>query len=122
MSHLQWYRRERQQGSIEACVKSLPANEVGEKSEPTAKMGRRVAQIFVLEDEELIGTMLQDWLDEMGHQAVLESTIEAALQAVSGSGFDAAIIDLHIGVDRSDAVILELERRGIPFALSTGES
>ena len=82
--------------------------------------GRR---ILVIEDELLIALMMGDILATLGYQcAGRVHTVATALAIIEtvAHGFDAAILDLNLGGERSDAVADALEAHGIPFIVMTG--
>jgi DNA-binding response OmpR family regulator len=84
-------------------------------------MGSAVARILIVEDEPLIGMMLEEWLLELGHQPVGPATTnEAALAFIGPKLIDAAILDVNLGRQRSDPVADAIVGLGVPFAFATG--
>lgn len=82
--------------------------------------GRR---ILVVEDEALIGLLLQSVLGELGWVVVgVARNITEALAfiEIERPGFDAATLDLNLGGEISIKVAAALEARGIPFIITTG--
>jgi|SRR5579872_7414327 len=78
-------------------------------------------RILVLDDDALISVMLQDWLDELGHQTLgPAATAAAALALIADAPPDAAILDLSVGQEMSYPVAEALRARRIPFAFATG--
>ncbi|MCM8556943.1 response regulator [Sphingomicrobium sediminis] len=77
--------------------------------------------ILVVEDEPLIGMMLEDFLDQLGHRAVAVcETVPSALAACEAGGFDLAILDVNLGGEAVWPVAERLADAGIAFALATG--
>lgn len=81
-----------------------------------------MARILIVEDELLISMMLEDWLTEIGHQAVgPAATVEHALALIESEALDAVILDYNLRGQRADPVAEVLSARGVPFAISSGE-
>jgi DNA-binding response OmpR family regulator len=81
-----------------------------------------VARILIVEDEPLISMMLEDWLVEMGHQALGPAgSVDQALELARNAKFDAAILDVNLQRERCDPVADVLTNRRVPFAFATGE-
>ena len=80
--------------------------------------GRRV---LVVEDEMLILMNVEMALEDLGCTSISAAgNVADALLLLSQQRFDAAIIDVNLGGDRSYPVADKLTERGIPFAFSTG--
>jgi DNA-binding response OmpR family regulator len=81
-----------------------------------------VARVLIIEDEPLIAMMLQDWLGEMGYEAVGPAgSVEDAIAMIDGSQLDAALLDLHLRGVHAVAVAERLRSAGVPFAVATGD-
>ncbi|WP_174274874.1 response regulator [Sphingomonas bacterium] len=80
--------------------------------------GRR---ILVVEDEMLVLMQIETALEELGCSAICAAaSVAEALAMLAGQSFDAAMIDVNLGGEKSYPVADMLTRRGIPFAFSTG--
>jgi CheY-like chemotaxis protein len=80
--------------------------------------GRRV---LVVEDEMLIGMLLEDMLADLGHQVVaVVPRVNEALALVQREAFDLAILDVHVNGQPVFPVADSLVERGIPFVFATG--
>ena len=78
-------------------------------------------RILVVEDEMLIGMLLEDMLTDMGYVVVgLVSRVNEALAAVQRETFDFAILDVHLNGQAVFPVAEALIERGIPFVFATG--
>ena len=78
--------------------------------------------VLVIEDEPLISMHLEAMLEDLGcYQRGPCATLESAIAAVASHDFDVALVDLHLGSSSSDSVVAELQARGIPFAVVTGD-
>jgi CheY-like chemotaxis protein len=101
---------------------SIPADNTlpvsGDTEPMTASAGRR---ILVVEDEMLIGMLLEDMLADLGHQVVaVVPRVNEALAAVQREAFDLAILDVHLNGQAVFPVAESLIDRGIPFVFATG--
>jgi CheY-like chemotaxis protein len=80
--------------------------------------GRR---ILVVEDEMLVLMMTEDMLADLGCESVTSAaTVDQALALIDAEGFDAALLDMNLGGDKSFPVADALAARGVPFIFSTG--
>ena len=85
--------------------------------------GSRAAarRILVVEDEILIGMLLEDMLGDLGYQvAAMASRIEEALTLAREVDADAAILDVNLNGQEVYPVAEILAGRGIPFVFATG--
>lgn len=77
--------------------------------------------MLVVEDEPLIGILLEDMITELGATFVGPvASLADALAAVLLDDFDVALVDLNLRGERADDVARLLAHRGIPFALASG--
>jgi DNA-binding response OmpR family regulator len=82
-----------------------------------------MVRILVVEDEVLIAMMLGDWLTEMGHELVGPAhTVAEALKLIESSAPAAALIDVNLHGEKSDAIADVLAARNVPMAFATGMS
>lgn len=80
-----------------------------------------MACVLVVEDEPLIAMLIAEWLGELGHEAVgPAASVTEGMKLLEARGFDAALLDVNLGAERSDAIADILAKRKIPFALMTG--
>lgn len=80
-----------------------------------------MASVLVVEDEPLIAMMIEEWLEELGHQSIgPAASVREGLKLLETRDFDAALLDVNLGDERSDAIADILAARNIPFALMTG--
>lgn len=79
--------------------------------------------IFIVEDEPMIGLILEDFIDELGYRVHgnVDQLAEACAHARRGD-FDAAILDCNLGDDKVWPVADILQEMGIPFLFATGGS
>lgn len=78
-------------------------------------------RVLVVEDEMLIGMLLEDMLADLGHTvAAVVPRLKDALVAVEKDNFDLAILDVHLHGESVFPVADALKARGIPFVFATG--
>jgi len=96
---------------------SVPLQGLSKMNAPdTAK--RRV---LVVEDEMLIGMLLEDMLNDMGLEvAAVVPRLRDALEAVERETFDLAILDVHLHGEAAFPVADALIGKNIPFVFATG--
>jgi CheY-like chemotaxis protein len=77
--------------------------------------------VLVVEDEMLIGMLLEDMLADLGHDvAAVVPRLKDALAAVQNETFDLAILDVHLQGESAFPVAEALIARNIPFVFATG--
>ncbi len=79
-------------------------------------------RVLVVEDEEDLGTVFGDFLAELGHQAVVVRSAEAALGTLATHRPDAIILDIHLpGMSGLDFLQLRPVREaGLPIVAVSG--
>lgn len=77
--------------------------------------------ILIVEDEAMIGMMLEDYLDTLGYRLhAIASSVDEACQHARQGGFDAALVDCNLHGEKSWPVADILAESGIPFIFATG--
>jgi CheY-like chemotaxis protein len=80
--------------------------------------GRR---ILVVEDSPVVADASTEVLEDLGCMVVgPAANMATALQLAEQEAIDAAIVDINIRGDKAFGVLRILERRGIPFLLTSG--
>ncbi|MDG2571032.1 response regulator [Vibrio parahaemolyticus] len=80
--------------------------------------GRR---ILLVEDEGMIAMLVEDMLDDLGHELIRVATrLEDAVAAAGNEAIDLAILDLNLGGVLTYPAADVLAERGIPFIFATG--
>jgi CheY-like chemotaxis protein len=78
-------------------------------------------RVLVVEDEMLIGMLLEDMLTDLGHQvASVVPRLKDALAAVDRETYDLAILDVHLHGESAFPVAEALIAKGVPFVFATG--
>jgi DNA-binding response OmpR family regulator len=85
----------------------------------TAAAKRR--KVLVIEDEAMIAMLIEDMLTELGFTPVGPGAdMERALSMVEQAEFDAVILDVNLGGERTMPIAATLRARGLPFLFATG--
>ena len=78
-------------------------------------------RVLVVEDEMLIGMLLEDMLTDLGHEvAAIVPRLKDALVAVDKENYDLAVLDVHLHGESAFPVAEALIAKGIPFVFATG--
>lgn len=78
-------------------------------------------RILVVEDEVLVGMMIEQMLHELGHQlAALSTHLDEALRLAATATFDVALLDINLNGRQSFPVADAIRARGLPFLFATG--
>ncbi len=76
---------------------------------------------LVVEDEVIVGMLLEDMLGELGCEVVAISThLEEALKLAGTLDIDFALLDINLDGQQSFPVADVLRGRGVPFLFATG--
>jgi two-component SAPR family response regulator len=78
-------------------------------------------RMLVVEDEVLIGMLVEDMLRDMGYEIVgTASRVDEAIKLARELDVDAAILDVNLNGQEVYPVAEILSGRGIPFVFATG--
>ena len=78
-------------------------------------------RILVVEDEMLIGMLLEDMLTDIGHEvAAIVPRLKEAMIAVERETYDMAVLDVHLHGESAFPVAEALIAKGVPFVFATG--
>ncbi len=78
-------------------------------------------RILVIEDEMTIALLIEDMLEELGHEVVgMAMRLPQAIEMAQTVDIDLAILDVNLDGRMSFAVADLLETRRIPFIFATG--
>lgn len=82
----------------------------------------RGLRILLVEDDPLICLDLQSSLSELGAVVAAASNVAAALQIVSASVLDFAVLDFELGSETSEPIAEAARERQVPFLYLSGYS
>ena len=78
-------------------------------------------RVLVVEDEMTIALLIEDMLEEMGHEVVaMAMRLTPALKCAQTAEIDFAILDVNLDGSLSFPVADVLQRRGVRFAFASG--
>ena len=78
-------------------------------------------RVLVVEDEVLVGMMIEEMLRALGHEiAALSTHLDEALALATTAAFDVALLDINLNGKQSFAVADAIRARGLPFLFATG--
>ncbi len=88
---------------------------------PQSGAERLPQSVLLVEDSMIIALDAEDSLRDLGIAKVrVESSVATALDAITKSNPDLAILDYNLGSENSEPVAAALKERNIPFWLATG--
>lgn len=80
-------------------------------------------RVLIVEDEVLVGMVLEDMLDMLGHKVIANcASLADAEGAVSTGDYDLAIVDVHVGGDPVFPLADAISAAGKPLIFATGSS
>ena len=78
-------------------------------------------RVLVVEDEVLVGMLIEEMLHELGYElAALSTHLEEALSLARTATFDFAVLDINLNGKQSFPVADVIRARGLPFLFATG--
>ncbi len=82
------------------------------------------ARVLVVDDEPSIRLLCRINLELDGHEVLEADSLAAARSVLAGQGVDVVLLDVHLGRERSDALIGECHARRprVPVVLVTGSA
>jgi len=81
----------------------------------------RPRRALVVEDEVLVGMLLEEMLHELGYElAALSTHLDEALALARSAAFDFAVLDINLNGRQSFPVAEAIRARSLPFLFATG--
>ena len=78
-------------------------------------------RVLVVEDEVLVGMLIEEMLQELGYElAALATHLDQALSLARTASFDFAVLDINLDGKQSFPVADVIRARGLPFVFATG--
>ncbi len=112
----------RLQCPLKNVVEGRSAASVPAKPLPMGPQSGR-GYVLVVEDEALVALEIVQTLREAQFDVLGPArSVAQALEILKEFRFSAAVLDINLGAETSEAVALELNRRGIPFVIVSGYS
>src|SRR5947207_10827120 len=106
-------------GSAGLMACSATTEDSNKMTGPAGAAARR--RVLVVEDEMLIGMLLEDMLTDLGHEvAAVVPRLKEAMAAVDRETYDVAILDVHLHGESAFPVAEALIAKGTPFVFATG--
>jgi DNA-binding response OmpR family regulator len=78
--------------------------------------------VLVVDDEPAIRLLCRVNLELGGYEIREAGSIAQARERLADGGIDVVLLDMHLGTERSDELLAELTRAGIPVAVVTGSA
>ncbi len=86
-----------------------------------AQKSAKGLRILVVEDETMVLLMIEEMLADLGCEAAASAaTAQQALELIATQPFDAALLDMNLNGETSEAVAKALVTQGTPFIFCTG--
>jgi DNA-binding response OmpR family regulator len=80
-------------------------------------------RVLIVDDEPMISLLLEDWLNELGHEVVGPARdARSALALIGSAPPDAAIVDVTLRGETGYAIAERLAECKIPFVFATGRA
>lgn len=78
-------------------------------------------RVLVVEDEMMVAMLVEDFLEELGHQIVgPASDLDKALVMAKEEAIDFAVLDVNLNGRETYPVADILSERGVPFVFASG--
>lgn len=78
-------------------------------------------RILLVEDEALVAMLIEEYLEEWGHQVVGSAArLDEALRLARALDLDLAVLDVNLAGELSYPVAEALRERGVPVLFTTG--
>jgi CheY-like chemotaxis protein len=85
------------------------------------KLSKRKLQLFLIEDDNLTGMVLEEMLATLGHEVVARArSYKDALAAARRTKVDLVLLDVNLGGESAFPIADVLAKRRIPFIFLTG--
>lgn len=82
-----------------------------------------IKRIMIVEDDVLLAMDLAERLEHLGFEVLGPCmTSKSALKLFEAQACDAAILDINLGRETSEAVAVSLHSKGVPFVVASGYS
>ncbi len=80
-------------------------------------------RILIVDDEPMISMLLEDWVEELGHEVVGPARdVASALALIGPASPDAAIVDVSLRGETGYPIAERLAEHKIPYVFATGHA
>lgn len=77
-------------------------------------------RVLIVEDDPVVAMVVEDIVRDMGHEVLINLTLEHALVELEAGRIDLALLDMHLRGESARPVLLQLLERGTPFMVLSG--
>ena len=77
-------------------------------------------RIMVVEDDPVVAMLVEDMVRDMGHEVLINLTLDQAMFEIEAGEIDAVLLDMHLRGEDGRPILLELLARKIPFLVLSG--
>lgn len=75
---------------------------------------------MVVEDDPVVAMLVEDIVRDMGHEVLINLTLEQAMFEIEAGEIHAVLLDMHLRGEDGRPILLELLARKIPFLVLSG--
>ncbi|MEO9080361.1 MAG: response regulator [Rhodanobacter sp.] len=77
-------------------------------------------RVMVVEDDPVVAMLVEDIVRDMGHEVLVNLTLEQAMFEIEAGEVHAVLLDMHLRGEDGRPILLELLARHIPFLVLSG--
>lgn len=77
-------------------------------------------RVLIVEDDPVVAMLVEDIVRDMGHEVLVNLTLDHALVELEAGRIDVALLDMRLRGESARPVLLEMLAREIPFLVLSG--
>lgn len=77
-------------------------------------------RVLVVEDDPVVAMLVEDIVRDMGHEVLINITLENAMLELEEGEVDAVLLDMHLRGEDARPLVLQLIERKTPFLVLSG--
>lgn len=77
-------------------------------------------RVLIVEDDPVVAMLVEDIVRDMGHEVLVNLTLDHAMLELEAGGVDMVLLDMRLRGESARPVLLELVARRIPFMVLSG--
>ena len=77
-------------------------------------------RVLVVEDDPVVAMLVEDIVRDMGHEVLINLSLQNALLEIEAGEIDAVLLDMHLRGEDARPILLDLLARKIPFIVLSG--